>query len=280
MGTGSSDQTPPAVTAATPDFGPIPYDRFRAVNTRMQEAERRIKDWQDSYGDVLGLPADHAKQVVSFARQLAQDPVQTAIQLSDQLMTHPAYGPQMASAAARWLASRRGQGPAPPAPEPEPDLVAENGQPVYSAARLREWRQWSDAQTEARILQRIAPLEQAARQTQQERHVAEVRQRADAEAGTLLEQARSWYGFEKHQESVTKAFQAHPAWTLQDAYLHVLHSEILPAMPAQAQAQVVAQLQQKAAAQTMNPAGGSVTAPPDFKGDFLAALKWADAHKK
>lgn len=277
QGTVSGEPGSSVVDPATPSFGPIPYDRFKSVNTRMQEAERRVKEMQDTYGDVLSVPADQAKQVMSFAKQLAQDPVQMAIQLSDQLMTHPIHGPQMASAAARWLASRRGQGPK---PEPEPDLMAENGAPVYSAARLREWRQWADQQTEARILQRIAPLEQQAQATQRERQVMEVRQKADAEAGALLDKAKEWYGFEKHQESVTKAFQEHPTWTLQDAYLHVLHSEILPAMPAQAQAQVVAQLQQKAAAQTMNPAGGSPLQQPDFKGDFKKALEWAAANKK
>jgi hypothetical protein len=276
QGTVSGEPAAPVVDPATPSFGPIPYDRFKVVNTRMQDAERRVKEFQDTYGDVLGLPADQAKQMASFARQLAQDPVQTAIQLSDQLMTHPTYGPQMASAAARWLASRRGQGPK---PEPEPDLMAENGQPVYSAPRLREWKAWADQQTEARILQRIAPLEQAAQATQRERQLSETRQRADAEAGALLDTAKSWYGFEKHQTSVATAFKEHPGWTLQDAYLHVLHSEILPAMPAQAQATVVAQLQQKAAAQTMNPTGGVPASTPDFKGDFTKALEWA-AQKK
>jgi len=273
-------QPSPSIESAIPTFGPIPRERFDKVNMRMQEAERRFKEMQETYGDVLSLPADQAKQLSGFAREFARDPVATMIQLNDQLMSHPQYGPQLASQAARVLAARRGQAPPAPSPEPEPDLVAENGQPVYSAARLREWRVWADKQTEARISQRIEPLEREARTRQQEQQVAAVRQRADQEAGTLLETAKSWYGFEAHQPAVTEAFREHPDWTLQDAYLHVLHTVILPAMPAQAQATVVAQLQQKAAAQTMNPAGGTATATPDFKGDFLAALKYADTHRK
>jgi hypothetical protein len=45
-------------------------------------------------------------------------------------------------------------------------------------------------------------------------------------------------------------------------------------MPAKAQAQVVADLQSKAAAQTLNPTNTSKAAAPDFKGDFKAALEY------
>lgn len=239
----------------------------------MQEAERRIKEWEASHGDVLKLPAEQVKAMREFAADFQADPVQTVMRLNERLQGDARFGPQLASAAARMLQARRGQGQPAAEPEPEPDLMAENGQPVYSAPQMRKWQAWQAGQMEAKILQRLAPLEQQAKATAEERRVSEVRQRANAQADTLLAQAKTWHGFEAHQDAILEAFKSHEDWTLQDAYLSVLHSKILPAMPAQAQATVVADLQQKAAAQTLNPAGGAPASSPDFGGDFKKALQ-------
>lgn len=268
-------------SSATEARGPIPYDRFSQVNTRMREAERRIKAWEDSHGDLLKMPSDQAKLLRQFATEFQTDPVATVLKMTERLQGHPSFGPQLASAAARMLSARRGQGQAPAEPEPQPDIqvVDANGMPTgqvtFSASQLRKWQDWSSRQMEARIAQRIAPLEaqaqaQTRQQQEQQRH-AEVMAQADA----LLERARSWNGFTDHEASILTAFQEHTDWDLKDAYLHVLHTEILPKLPAQAQAKVAADLQSKAAASTLNPSGGAPTSRPDFGGDFKKALEWA-----
>jgi hypothetical protein len=91
----------------------------------------------------------------------------------------------------------------------------------------------------------------------------------------MLQRARQWHGFKDHEAEIAKVFNAHQEFDLKDAYLHVLHEKILPSYPAKAQAQVVADLQSRAAAQTLNPGGATRPGQPDFKGDFKAALEYA-----
>ena len=94
-------------------------------------------------------------------------------------------------------------------------------------------------------------------------------------AAQQYQQALKWHGFKEHEADIAKAFNENANWSLTDAYIHVLHTKILPSLPAQAQAKVVADLQSKAAAQTLNPAGTVKPSAPDFHGDFKAALEFA-----
>jgi hypothetical protein len=272
----ASDTTQPSsltTDATTP--GPIPYERFAEINRRMKDAEERYQGVEQSWGAVLrhGDP-QRVSQAVEFAQRFSADPVESAVQILLEAQQNPQFSPRVASQAARLLGMFRNQQPKED-PEPQPDLVAENGLPVMSAQRLREWQGWMQGRQQrefdAKLEQTVAPFKSLVERQQQQELTLKTNQQADQQ----LQKARQWHGFKDHEAEIAKVFGENREFDLKDAYLHVLHTTILPAMPAKAQAQVVADLQSKAAAQTLNPSGATRPGSPDFKGDFKAALEYA-----
>lgn len=272
---GPVDQTPGSLTtdATTQAPGPIPYQRFEEVNRRMKEAEDRWRNTEQSWGEILKANPQQIRQMLGWYQRAAADPVAHATQLLAELQADERYRPQVASQAARILQGLRGM-QAKEEPEPQPDLVAENGTPVYSADALRKWREWDSKRSQAAIEARLSEALKPLREIQQERQQSVLKQHATDAAAKQYQAAQNWHGFKEHEADIAKAFSENADWSLQDAYLHVLHTKILPSIPAKAQAQVVADLQSKAAAQTLNPSGATKPSTPDFKGDFKAALEY------
>jgi hypothetical protein len=143
---------------------------------------------------------------------------------------------------------------------------------------VREWQGWNATRSsqalEARLAEALKPLNEL----RQERQAAAVTQRVTSEASQMYQKASSWHGFKAHEAEIAKVFDANPSFDLKDAYLDVLHRVILPTLPAQAQAKVVADLQSKAAAQSLNPAGSARPSMPEFKGDTTDRMKAALEH--
>ena len=240
----------------------------------MKDAEDRWRNTEQSWGEILKANPQQIREMLGWYQRAAADPVAHATQLLSELQADERYRPQVASQAAKILQALRTHQPK-EEPEPQPDLVAENGMPVYSAERLRQYREWdakrSQAAIEARLSEALKPL----RELQQERQQSRLTQQASESAAKQYADAQKWHGFKEHEADIAKAFNDNRDWSLQDAYLHILHTKILPSFPANAQAKVVADLQSKAAAQTLNPSGAVRPSTPDFKGDFKAALEFA-----
>lgn len=263
-----------APNTATNQPGPIPYERFYEVNERMKAAEQNAARWQkaqEQFGDLSQVDPTVYRTAMGLVNQLRTSPVEAVTALINELSANDQYRPQLASQAARLLNGLRVKQPAED-PEPQPDLMAENGSPVYSATQQRSWLEWNQRKMQANFEQKLADATAPLRDMQREREIAKVQQHAESVASQMYERAKTWHGFKENEAKIREAFAANPGWQLQDAYLHVLHTDILPKLPAQAQAKVVADLQQKAAAQTINPSGASAPAAPDFKGDFAKAL--------
>jgi hypothetical protein len=272
--TASDTTQPSSLTTDATAPGPIPYERFEQINRRMKEAEERYQGMEQSWGAVLRHDPQRVSQAVEFAQRFSADPVESAVQILLEAQQNPQFSPRVASQAARLLGMFRSQQPKED-PEPQPDLVAENGMPVFSAERLRQWREWdgkrSSAAFDAKLQETVAPFKSLVERQQQQ----ELQTRTNQQAESALQKARQWHGFKDNEAEIAKVFGANPDFDLKDAYLHVLHTKILPSMPAKATAQVVADLQSKAAAQTLNPSGATRPSTPDFKGDFKAALEYA-----
>jgi hypothetical protein len=241
----------------------------------MKSAEQRWQQITERFGDLSQVDPTIYRTAMAVANQLRTDPVAVVTQMLSELSQHEQYGPQVVAQAARLLQGRRGTQPKPAAeePEPQPDLVAENGEAVYSAKQSRAWMAWQQrtmqADFDAKLQSALAPVQEITR----EREIAKVQQHAQTVANQIYERAQTWHGFKQHEQEIGEVWGQHKDWTLQDAYLHILHTKILPTLPAQAQAKVVADLQQKAASQSLNPAGVTRPAPPNFHGDFEKALE-------
>lgn len=273
--------------AALPKGTSIPYDRWYKVNERMKQAEARTRGLEEQYGDVLRVDPQVARAQMQMYQALASDPVGTAAEMVARLMQHPQYGGQMAAAAARWAAQHPGQAPPQGMQAPvsmDPDLVAENGEGVYSAKRLQQVLDQQAKTLRDEFAKAVGPLQQSHQAQQQQARQAQMHRWADEQATRQLDEASAWYGWDQHKSDVAQALSEHPAnpqtgdpgWTLPQAYLHVLHTKILPTLSANERATVVADMQQRAAAATLNPATGSAPQKPKFSGDregFKAALE-------
>ncbi|MCU0521427.1 MAG: hypothetical protein MUF84_12125 [Anaerolineae bacterium] len=276
FGTAPTSSQPAETGSLTTDAttpGPIPYQRFEEINRRMKDAEERYQSLEQSWGaDVLKADPGQIRQMMAAYQRMAADPVGHVTQLLAELNENEQYRPQVASQAARILGALRQHQPKED-PEPQPDLVAENGAPVMSAPRQREWAAWQrrqmQAEFSAQLDKTVAPFKSLVQRQQEQ----ELKAQTDQQANAMLSRARGWHGFKDHEAEIAKVFNAHADWSLQDAYLHVLHEKILPSYPAKAQAQVVADLQSKAAAQTLNPGSSTRPSTPEFRGDFKAALE-------
>lgn len=257
-----------------PGWAPGAYARFKEVNEQYKQATEWRQNLEQSWGEILKADPSRLREMIGWYQRAAADPVAHATQLLSELQADERYRPQVASQAAKILSALRVQQPKED-PEPQPDLVAENGLPVYSAKQQRDWLGWNQrkmqAEFDAKLQQTVAPFKSLVQRQQQ----VELEQQTKAQADAQLQRARQWHGFKEHESEIAKVFDAHPEFDLKDAYLHVLHEKILPTLPAKAQAAVVADLQSKAAAQTLNPSGATRPATPDFKGDFKAALEHA-----
>ena len=69
--------------------------------------------------------------------------------------------------------------------------------------------------------------------------------------------------------------QQHDDWSLHDAYLHILHTEILPKADQTSQTKLLTQLQTQAAGATVHPGATTPSATPKFK-SFREAAEYYD----
>ena len=273
-GDSTPTDTTSSVTTDEPTRGTsIPYDRWFKVNERMKAAEARYRGLEDTFGELVKAPADVQRQLVGLLREMATEPVGHAAKLVGQLLNHPQYGTAMQAAVRQWNATHAPQQAIAEEGDVEPDLVAENGEPVYSAKLYRQSLDREIKRLETRLSERFGPVEQYTKRLQAEGQVRDLTARANEMADRELERARGWHGFTDHEADIAALMAEHApnretgdqGWSVQDAYLHVLHTKILPQLPAQAAAKVVAGMQQRAAAQTLNPATAPTGGPATFK---------------
>ena len=240
----------------------MPYTRFKEINDQV----KALKEWRDKHG---------------WAEQFQSDPYTFVDSWMDQLAQHPEYSPKLLAKAARMLQARRGLNVQPQTPEePQADIPVTDGDgrvvnQVYSAAQLRKWHEWNAAQQDAKIAERLSPLEQMHQQIQQAHQQAEAQQRAIDTATTRLAALRQNPLFVEHEAKVKAALIAHEEWgdDIGLAFAHVLATEVLPARDAT----TLATLKQHAAASTVAPNGQVGTTMPKLK-NFEEALRYFDAH--
>lgn len=240
----AAPEAPPAESSVPgPDRSPfIPRERFDEVNTRMHQAEERLRAlaWAQQ------ITPQQFQQMSSWFERAARDPLSFYTTLTEELQAHPEYGPRVRSEAARLLSSMRGASDQ----EPPPDYQMDDGRTFYSAEQLKAWHKWNQRQTEQSWDQRLKPLEQTKQRLEAQEQLATLTAAADRDAHATLAEVAQWPGFEDHKTAIARVFADHPEWSIERAYLAVM----LPKLDATAQATVRATLQQQAVATTVNPA--------------------------
>jgi hypothetical protein len=296
----------PDATPETPESGTTkpkgepPAWRWQDIleNTRTtvaKETEERIRKEVEAqyagFGDLTSLNADQRAGLVVWQRAIDGDPAARA-RVAQAAQTNP----QLAQALKSLIAS---EASAQPDAEPQPDyeLPIRNAdgqvvgyEPMYSAKQQAKRDAWREQQWNATLDKRLGPLQQVAQTFQQ-------REAEAAYATTLSSVVASMTAadpvFAEHKADVSKALQEDarlmtlalgddrtapdPAMALEIAWGRVYRTKVLPAKQSQAEAQVVASLQQRAVAGTTNPATATSATPTSMLGNARAALEHAYA---
>lgn len=253
----------------------IPRTRFDEVNQRMQAAEQALKgyDWAK---DIPETARTMVPGAVQLAQAIDRDPVGTIAALTQHAASDPQMAQALRSHMARLLATRTPQAD----PEPEPDLQTGDGTPVYSAKQLREWQAWNAKRLTQSLDGKLKPFEQMAQMLQQ--------REAQATATTTVTQALTTFRSanpdvtDAHLADVREAIASDPrllqvadtdpALALELGWSRVYRAKVQPDQQRQSEGQVLAHLQQRAVAATVNPAASATTTPPSTIGNARAAL--------
>lgn len=261
-------EEPPKVDATAEETaGPIPFERHKAVleSTRKKAAEEAVQQFQQQYGEAI-----------QFATAFNADPVATAVGLMDRLQTHPEYGPQLKSYAARVLSQRRQQQP-PADPEPQADVVFkyEDGSEgrTFSDAQLRKWQEWNTKQMRQQLTQELAPVMQIAQREKAEQAKQQYVAQVTDSYRPFAEEIMAMPGFAEHRDEILtrqrELFdQSSRSGQAVDPMQLVLRAyrEIVPAkLQQQQQQQLVTSAMAKAAGRDANPAAVVASPPPTPK---------------
>jgi hypothetical protein len=272
----AATETPVPVTTETteapPPAGEPPKWRWQDIlanarETATKEAEARIRQdverQYDGLKDFAQIDATERAGLLVWQRALSGDP---------QALARIKASPEAMQAIQRLVAQEA------PDTEPEPDLQAPDGTLVYSAAKQREWREWNNRQLEQRFDARLKPLQTVAETFQQRESQA----RAFTEVGSILTEFRADPDFKANEADVkaeigkdarlTALADRDPKAALEIAFARVYRAKVLPAKQKTSEADVLANLQQRAVAGTVNPSAATSSTPKKFQG-FGEALQ-------
>lgn len=238
---GATPAVDPAVAKSDPTPGRFQQRISELVAQRKAVEERASKlAWAEQY------QPDQIQRLTQLTTWMDRDPVAFLQWFQSQVQAHPVYGKALSPAAHE---------------PPAPDLVTADGTRVYSADQLQKWHQWNERQLESKLAQRIAPLEQAREQAEEAQARTQLHEQVRGAARKVLQGASEWPGFTEHTGAIKAAMLEHPDWSVHDAYIRV----VVPQLTRGTETKVIASLQQKAAASTLNPSSVPTTTPTSPK---------------
>lgn len=277
----SADTTDPLATSAVPDgstpaTGEPPRERWDTIlqNARQKAAEEAIAPlaWAKQVNQA------ELQSVMELARKASTDPIAYLQDFVKELQTHPTYGAQLKSLAAKALAQRSSQ---PAAPDLNPIAIQlENGQnlSMYSAEQM----QALVAQEVAKVKQEFQPVFQTHEQLQAERAQAQHQAQVDHFVTSTYTDVQTWPGMadKANQVAVANALAAanvssddprEVSLALNAAYRQV----VLPKLSQTAQTALLDNLKTKAAAATsVNPGSAASSSPRAVTSFNDPSLKW------
>ena len=271
----STDQSKPQ--------GPIPFEVHKTAleNARTKEREAALAEWRQQHGWAEQVNRADIEQAVKLAQRYKSDRIAFLQELVKETQDDPVFGPQLASWAARTLASRRGQsggGEGFQLPEPDVAITDASGQTVggtYSGGLLKQIVtgavQQAVQQAVAATEQKFAPLATSVQSWQKREAEAEHKRQVDQFGETTFADMQTWQGMddEANRRAVGEAILAaqvdgeDPRDVLrvaEAAYRRIVVPKLM-------QARLSDQVQQthlKAQANTVSPAASSAGTPKSY----------------
>jgi hypothetical protein len=265
--TQATDATP--ITDST--TGEPPKDRWPVIleNQRKAAREEALKEWRDKHGWAESVDRSQLEQMAQWYSRYNGDAGEFVEAILQESLQHPVHSASVRSRLGRMMASLKATQQAPEKIEPGIPVMNDKGEIVA--------RTYTDAQLEQVLQQKLdaalSPFKEDldTRKTQAEK--AREKAALEAKADADIAYVRKRPGFEKHKAEILAAFNANPQFTLRDAYDAVMDTKL----PAEAEAKVRSDLQQKANAQTVNPGTPTGSALPKFT-SIREAAEYFDKH--
>jgi hypothetical protein len=241
-------------TVGSEPKGPIPFDRHEAI--LKGEREKRAKlEW------AANVDPNRYRQMSEWYELADRNPVEFFNRFKAGLEQHPTWGQYVKPQQAPKVDA-----------EPEPDLVAENGQPVYSAPQMRKWQEWNIAKTEAKFQSMVNPLLRKEQQSQ-------IQAQAQDFAKRTLEELSDLEGFEELKPEIAKHLRADRRLSPLGAYKRAYAESYKPKMAQASRDSLLAEMNQKAHANTANPNASAATPKSPKDMTWEEALAWAHNKK-
>jgi hypothetical protein len=213
--------------------------------------------------------AEH-REALEIVERLRTDFTGTLAQLLEEGSTDPRFSEQLTSRAAAILAARNQAAKADA--EPEADLQTADGALVYSAEQLRKWHQWNQTQTEKKLSQQFAPLQQLQQRLEQHQQTQQVVQQAAQVAEVKGARWKAMPHFAEHQAAIVARqaeiyaeMQGQPGFdpmgspwdALQQAYTEVVTTQAIPKLRSAQTGQFIADAARKRAGSSSDPSASA-----------------------
>ena len=286
----SGDATPQlaSATGVSGPQGPIPFDVHKTAleNARTKastEALRGISPQQ--FQDMLGWYSRAQQDTTGFLTETLTSHPQ-AIEVLQKaiatLQTHPTYGPQLKSLAAKALSAARGAGaPKPPAMV---NVQLEDGSVVQMPRDPSAYLAYHQSQWEQKVGDQLSPLQETVQSLKAEHDAAVHDAQVDQFVSTTFDDLKGWPGVD---DAAMKAMAEHfgnaridpnDPVAISRALDVAYRTVVVPGLSQKAQSTYAASLKTKAAAQieTASTRAASPTAKPKTVADlakFMAQLE-------
>lgn len=278
--------TDPSAITPGPKQGPIPFDVHKTAleNARQKATTEAQATFDRDYGWAKQIPQQTIQHWSGIAHLMASDPPAFLEKYFAEAATHPTFGPQVKSWAAKTLAQRAGAKP----PDLSPDVVVQDaaGREVartFSADRVQAILQEALSKEIAPLKQDLDSRRQREQQWQAAARQAEATQRLEASTDAVLADITDLLDISDQTPQPDKdalftelsaLLDADPQLTPHKAAMQLRKTRIVPTLQGKAQQRVLDDLTQKAGAQAMNPSRTSVAPAHRPKSFNDPALKW------
>jgi hypothetical protein len=263
-GTSASTVTAPTAqsqgdgsTVGSEPKGPIPFERHDEIVKGFHKKLDALK-WAEK------VDQSRYQQMSEWYDMADRNPVEFFNRFKAGLEKHPTWG--------KYLTPQQAQAQQQANPEPEPDLVAENGQPVYSAPQLRKWQEWNNAKTKAEFQSMVSPLLADRQQTQMQAQAQDFAKRT-------IEELSGLPGFDELKPEIAKNLKADRRLSPLGAYKRAYEEVYKPKMAQTSRDTLLNEMNQKAAANTANPNATAATPKSPRDMSWEEALEWASKKK-
>jgi hypothetical protein len=227
-----------------------------------------------------GATKDQVQRALGISTALDTNPTALIEQLLREAVNHPGLSQQVRAIAGRVFGNGAPPAAAPEDAEPPADLYQQNEDGsrtlVYSDKQLQKWQRWNTAKIRSEFEQELAPFkeERASRlESQRQRdEISSYEVPLQRQLDALNKNPRFVENFDKvkaYIQSKNNLVDFNEAW------IQVLHNEVLPTLDQTSRAQERADLRTQAAANSVSPRTAAASRPGRYQSfDEIPKDQW------